>query len=96
MKIIPKVKIGGIIYKVIECVNPSEEDHNVDGMILYNKQELRLKKDMGNEYKENVFIHEIIHGILELIGMEQDENLVVRLSNALHQVIKDNPDVFRS
>lgn len=96
MKIATEVKIGGITYKVIECSNPSEENHNVDGMIVYHLQELRLKKGIGNEYKENVFMHEIIHGVLELIGIDQDENLVVRLSNAMHQVIKDNPDIFKS
>ena len=95
MEITREVKIGGIIYKVIECSNPSEENHNVDGMIVYHLQELRLKKDIGKEYKENVFIHEITHGILELIGIDQDENLVVRLSNAIHQVIKDNPNIFK-
>lgn len=94
MNITASVKIGGITYKVIECTNPSEENSNVDGQILYQKQELRLKKDMAIDYKESIFIHEIIHGILELTGIEQDENLVIRLSNAIHQVIKDNPDIF--
>ncbi|MGN2371816.1 hypothetical protein ACTFJW_17540 [Clostridium cagae] len=94
MNIPSKVKIGGIPYKVIECSNPSEEDSNIDGRIIYHKQELRLKNDMAPEYKENIFIHEIIHGILELIGVEQDENLVIRLSNSVHQVIKDNPEIF--
>ena len=95
MNITSSVKIGGITYKVKECAAPSEEDPNVDGQILYSKQELRLKSEMAEEYKENVFIHEIIHGVLELIGVEQDENLVIRLSNAIHQVIKDNPDIFK-
>lgn len=96
MNIPDKIKIGGIVYKVIECTNPSEEDSNIDGQIIYSKQELRLKNDMEQDYKENVFVHEIMHGILELIGLEQDENLVIRLSNAMHQVIKDNPQMFQN
>lgn len=94
MVITDKVKIGGISYKVIQCDAPSEENHNVDGQIIYHKQELRLKRDIDIDYKENIFIHEIIHGIFEMIGYEQDENLVTRLSNALYQVIKDNPEIF--
>ncbi|PRR77684.1 hypothetical protein CLLI_22480 [Clostridium liquoris] len=95
MNISSKVKIGGVNYKVIECNNPSEEDPNVDGQILYSKQEIRLKNDMSREYKENIFLHEIIHGIFEHIGFEQDEAIVIRLSNALHGFIKDNPEIFK-
>ncbi|KGO14575.1 hypothetical protein NZ45_05995 [Clostridium botulinum] len=96
MNIPNKVKIGGVNYKVIECNNPSEEEHQVDGMIVYHKQEIRLKNDMKKEYKENIFLHEVIHGIFEYIGFEQDESVVIRLSNALHGFIKDNSEVFKS
>lgn len=96
MKITEEVKIGGIPYKVIECANPSEDNSNIDGLISYHKQEIRLKNDMSKEYKENVFMHEIMHGIFEMVGIDQDENVITRISNAMHQVIKDNPDIFTS
>ncbi|ACQ51726.1 hypothetical protein [Clostridium botulinum] len=94
MNIPDKVKIGGVTYNIIECNNPSEEEHQVDGMIVYHKQEIRLKNDMDKEYKENIFLHEVIHGIFEYIGFEQDESMVIRLSNALHGFVKDNPNIF--
>lgn len=95
MNIPDKVKIGGVNYKVIRCNDPSEEDSRVDGQILYHKQEIRLKTDMSKEYEELVFLHETIYGIFEYICFEQDENMVIRLSNALHGFIKDNPNLFR-
>ncbi|MBY6844649.1 hypothetical protein HYI19_07520 [Clostridium botulinum] len=94
MNIPDKVKIGGVTYSIIECNNPSEEEHQVDGMIVHHKQEIRLKNDMDKEYKENIFLHEVIHGIFEYIGFEQDESMVIRLSNALHGFVKDNPNIF--
>ncbi|MCY6958857.1 hypothetical protein [Clostridium brassicae] len=94
MNIPNKVKIGGVTYSVIEYNNPSEEGPQVDGQILYHKQEIRLKNDMSEEYKKNIFLHEVIHGLFEYIGFEQDEAIVIRLSNALHGFIKDNPDIF--
>ncbi|WP_282804570.1 hypothetical protein [Clostridium tetani] len=94
MNIPNRIKIGGVTYSIIECSNPSEENPQVDGQILYHKQEIRLKNDMSREYKENIFLHEVIHGIFEHIGFDQDETIVIRLSNALHGFIKDNPNIF--
>lgn len=67
-----------------------EVDNNVDGMILYGKQVIRIKKNMSIDYAKEVLLHEIIHGVFQFCGLENDENTVNRLSQALYQVLKDN------
>jgi len=90
MEIPERVKIGGIIYTVRLMDNVSEEDRQVDGYILYDKQEIRIKKGMPEDYTGKVFLHEVLHGVLNFCALEQDEAIVERLANCLHQVLKDN------
>lgn len=89
------IKIGAIQYKV-NVVNECDEDNlNIDGKIVFPKQEIRIKNGLEKEYQENVLLHEVIHGIFEFCGWEQNEENITRLSNALYQVLKDN-NLFNS
>jgi len=85
-----KVKIGGIVYdvKFVDCVDKT--DLHVDGTIVYSSQEILLKKNPGKDYTNMVFLHEVVHGIFNSCSLEQDENIVKRLAEALYQVLKDN------
>lgn len=94
MQIPERIKIGGIIYHVKNEAVVSRDNHNIDGEVNYSEQIIRLKDVIQGEYREAVFIHEIVHAMFEFCGIEQDENIVSRLSNALHMVIKDNPEIF--
>ena len=88
------IKIGGIEYRA-KLVDACDEDNlNIDGKIIFPKQEIRIKKGLEKQYKENILLHEIIHGIFEFCGWEQDEENVTRLWNALYQGLKDN-NVFK-
>lgn len=88
---IPEViKIGGINYKVKTVTACDEDDLNIDGKILFPIQEIRIKKGLEKQYEENILLHEIVHGIFQFCGWEQNEENVTRLSNALYQVLKDN------
>lgn len=84
------IKIGGINYKVKIVDVCDEDDFNIDGKIIFDKQEIRIKKGLEKQYGESILLHEIIHGIFEFCGWEQDEENVIRLSNVLYQVLKDN------
>jgi len=96
MRITDKVKIGGQVFEVnqVQCV--SDDDKNVDGKIWYDKGLIQIQVDVKDDYKEYVLLHEIMHGIFEFCGYEQDENRVDVLARALHMVIKDNPEVFKT
>jgi hypothetical protein len=96
MKIRENVKIGGRNYHVKILDEVSESDPTADGLCVIHKQEIRLKKDMDPEsdYCKNMFLHEILHGLFEMVGLDDEEDVIVRLSNGLYQLITDNPELF--
>ena len=95
MRITDKVKIGGQIYEVIRPTVCDEEERNIDGQILYDKSIIKLQNELTGDYLNYVFMHEIMHGIFEFLGMKNDEKLVDKISRAVHMLIKDNPDIFK-
>jgi hypothetical protein len=85
-----KVKIGAITYKVKEVNNMHEEFDHL-GQILYTKGKIQVDKDLADDWKEQVLVHEILHGVFFEAGIEeQDEDMINRVSIILHQVLKDN------
>ena len=84
------VKICGIPHSVILC----EDNFNTDchfGQIEYSKCEIRINKDMPEEMQMQTLVHEMLHGMLVLIGqneLAQDEQVVQSLSMAINQSFK--------
>jgi|LSQX01.3.fsa_nt_gb hypothetical protein len=95
MNIPDEIKIGGSKYIVGTADIVDEDNCNIDGKILYSELVIRLKKNLNPEYQKEVFLHELVHGIFEMIGFEQDEDKVNRLTKGLLMVINDNPDIFK-
>ena len=97
-----KVKIGGITYSV-EVTEDEIYDRGrlLEGLISYSKGTIKLDKEMQDEYLERTFLHEVLHGIFESLGMYEDgepkidEITANAISNALYQVLKDNDISFR-
>lgn len=87
-----KVKIAGIEYEVREKEYVEfNENANALGVCVYDKALIEVKSTMSNERKEEVFVHELFHAILNEAGFdEHDEDLVNRASKVLYQVLKDN------
>ena len=84
------ISILGIPYKVleVECVNKGEPRK---GEIDFIKCEIRIDKDMPNNLKEQVLMHEIIHAICDLQGffdIGENENVVQGLATALYHTFK--------
>lgn len=96
MEIPSKVKIGGIEYTVKRNSRPCKNDINVDGEIIYDMGTIELREGSGEckDYQDMVFIHEVMHGIFDHMCIEQNEELISKISKGLHQVIKDNPYIF--
>ena len=70
MKIPKKVKVGGITYKIKEVKKPCNEK-KTHGYQYEADQNILLKKSLPKEYKEKVFIHELIHAIFDFLMWEQ-------------------------
>ncbi len=90
MEIPKKVKIAGIVYTVEE-VKGMADNEGLLGRIVHEAGSMYLDKDMSQERKEQVFVHEVLHGIFKEAGYEEhDEDLINRVAIVLHQVLKDN------
>lgn len=84
-----KVNICGVPYKVkYKRVIEEEQAGIAEGLIVYRKQRIYLRKNMPKEITEETLTHEILHGILTHMGKNEltnDEEFVQGLANAIYQ-----------
>ena len=95
MTLCEEVKAGFKHYKVKEEQNLHESEAELQGQIRYLEQEIALREDMTEESKEATLMHECLHALDEMYGIELSEEQVERLGNALYMFIEDNPQMFR-
>jgi hypothetical protein len=95
MTLCGEVKVGYKHYKVKEEQNLHESEAELQGQIRYLEQEIALREDMTEESKEATLMHECLHALDEMYGIELSEEQVERLGNALYMFIEDNPQMFR-
>ena len=86
------VKIGCYNYDIIFVDNNSEDlDYGQNWGVIDNVNlEIKIAQKLKVEQQEEIFLHEIIHGSLDYMDVEHDEELVSKLSKVLYQVLKDN------
>lgn len=100
MKIPKKLKIGGHIFSVeFSKSNDTERRKNNWGVTFLEEKRILIDKELPQSQKEETFIHEILHCCFHQASLNYDidnevklteEQIVCRLSNVLHQVLKDN------
>lgn len=81
-----KVDICGIPHKVIMCEDHFDADTHF-GQIDYLHAEIRINKDAAPEMQKQTLFHEMLHGMLVMIGrndLTTDETLVNSLSSAMY------------
>lgn len=89
-------KVGGVNYSVV-----LKEDlvarFELGGQILYPKSEIIIDNGLEKTRRDQYIIHELTHAIFFEAGYkEQEEDMVNRIGNILHQFIQDNDlSVFR-
>ena len=82
------INILGLNYTIeeVDTVNKFEPRK---GEINYLSNEIRLDKNMPEDLKNQVLMHEILHAVFELLGMRElaeDEDKVQSIATALHLV----------
>lgn len=88
-----KVKIGGIVYSVE--IKEDLVGHTGNwGETNLKKTTIALDSNMSKQRTDQTLVHEIVHGIFEEAGFEQDEDKVNRLGIVLYQVLQDNDFSF--
>jgi hypothetical protein len=98
---IPKtVRIGSLDYDIVQvnhclCVNQKESK----GVITYSQQLIELRNNcQATQSMEQTLLHEIVHAMARDRGLDwgdNDELYTEELAKALHQLIRDNPDLFK-
>lgn len=76
--------------------DPDSGKHNA-GFCQYDKCSIYIARDLGEEAREDVLLHELLHALLYVTGgekvydcdHEKDEQLVSALTPTLHRVLKD-------
>lgn len=87
-----QVEILGVNYEIKES-EIIDENPNVLGQIVYQKQEIQIKKSLLKDMKNSTIIHEIVHGILFHSGkqeLNEKEDLVESISSSIYQILKSN------
>lgn len=91
-----QLKIGGAIYMVNE-VDGLSRKLNMLGNVDFSDCIIQIDSAMSDERKEQTIIHEALHAIHYEAGYDpedQDEDMINRTANVLHQVIVDNIDIL--
>lgn len=90
MNIPEQINILGLTY-TIKDYEPIDFGERIYGLIDNNEQTITLDKTMSQEKREQVFIHEFVHGALWQLQQNEhadDEVLVQGLAIAIHQLVK--------
>jgi hypothetical protein len=91
-----QLKVGGTIYTVNEVAGLLRK-LSMYGNVDFGDCIIQIDADMSDERKEQTIIHEMLHATHFEAGYnpeEQDEDMINRVANVLHQVIVDNIDIL--
>ena len=89
---IKQVKILATKYNVEE-VEQINKYTRLLGQIEYAEQKIKIDKNISEDLKQEVLLHEILHGILEKLNYEEinnDEQKVHSIASTMYLVLKEN------
>ena len=82
------INILGVLYTVEEVDTVNKTDPR-RGEINYLTNLIKIDKNMPPSLKEQVLMHEILHAVFDLLGLDElgeDEKKVQSIATALHQI----------
>lgn len=90
------VKVGPIIYELMEINGLRDGDEKIDGRIKYDLCKILLEANQSPQSQHVVLWHEIIHAILVQAGFRKhDERMIEALSYGIVSVLQDNHPELR-
>ncbi|MDU7067133.1 MAG: hypothetical protein E6343_04060 [Clostridium perfringens] len=100
MNIPSKVRVGSMEYEV----NLTDETLILDtdlckGIIDYEFHNIKISNKIHDRQgQECCFLHELMHAVIRERNLDiknsDEETIVDEIARGLHQVIKDNPNIF--
>lgn len=99
MKIPKKIRIGSVDYKVkftnkTIVLNAREAYATID----FDHHLIKINSNLADlQHQEGSFLHELFHGIIRErnLDIKDEEHVVEELARGLHQVLRDNPEIFK-
>ena len=92
-----KIKVGGLVYDIV----PTKWERKENGELqfgLYNASDtnILINESISEQVQNQTLIHEMTHAIFYEAGIELDneEELVNRISGVLYQILQDNDFSF--
>ena len=83
-----KIKVAGIYYDVVYKSN--EEMNGLIGTADFNKQLISINREHTEQTQEIAFVHEVLHIISDVYGINLTEEQVRVLTHGIIGVCKDN------
>lgn len=87
-----KLKIGGIVYKIKQispCIRPGTGE-TVWGYVDFAKCEIGIDKELAEDKKRTVLMHEAVHAIDEAVGLGFSEEATDRVAVAIVDMLIRN------
>lgn len=84
------VRICGVDYAVVD--KTAAEMPNHWGEYHESLQELWIRDDCTDDNRANTILHEVLHAMSDVYGMDLKERQVFILANTLIGLCRDNPD----
>lgn len=100
MNIPEKVRIGSCDYDIkLTYETIVLNTRECKGMIDYEFHEIKVNNTVQDKQgQEQTFLHELIHGIIRERNLDlqnvDEETITDEIAVGLHQVIRDNPEIF--
>ncbi len=102
MNIPSKVRIGSMNYNVLLTDKTIlKGNQQCYGRIDLEQHKIEIDKTLQDiQGQEKTFLHELIHGIIHERNLDlqntDEESLTDELATGLHQIVLDNPDIFKN
>ena len=84
-----KIKIGWKSYEVKHAKETLNSGDALYGQIDYDKQVITLRDSNTAIQDEATLVHEVLHGISDMYGLDLNEKTVTLLGDALYTVMRD-------
>lgn len=88
-----KVSILGRVFKITYVIKGPLEDDEL-GEVDLSTQKMSILEGLSADKERSVVLHEIIHGIDDILDLGLSEEQVNGLENGLFAVMRDNPRVI--
>jgi hypothetical protein len=88
------IKVGYKDYRVESIENLDDGAKLLYGRVFYDDGVIKVCNKYSIDQQRVTLLHEVIHAVDELHGIDLDEEQVVKLGKGLYQVLKDNPNIF--